>query len=146
MKNILISTILLLLSTKVFAKNNCELNIKNYEYNSLVWIGDCKKGYAEGNGLLKGYNQKNEVLFLYYGVLENGQLKFGILEINNGYKVEKYDSDFIALETTRNEIITAFDQAGNIALAYSLELEKIGNKTSAEYYKKKSIELYNQMD
>ncbi len=86
------------------------------------------------------------MIFLYYGLLENGKLKFGILEINNGYKVEKYDSDFIALETTRDDIITAFDQAGNIALKYSVELEKIGNKTSADYYKKKSIELYNQMD
>lgn len=109
------------------------------------WDGPCRDGMAHGQGVMRLY-QKGAPALLFFGELEHGKLGIGVIEGRDGYQAGRFSDGKLMPERERNEIIRAFRSASAAAKATSLRLQRGGNAKSAEFYRKKSQELAQQMD
>lgn len=96
------------------------------------WEGPCAKGLAHGSGILKAY-RKNAATALFFGALKNGNLERGALEQEGAYLAGSFAANQLLPSDDRQALIETFAEASAIAKRYSLNLEKAGNKKSAQF-------------
>jgi hypothetical protein len=100
--------------------------------DTVTWLGSCKKGFAEGRGVLVLTAEGRE-LQRFYGRLERGFLKIGLIDSDNGCMPGSWENGAIvedAPETVAARTIEAFDVAAAAATALSKSLAKKDPKAS----------------
>lgn len=115
--------------------------------STVLWHGPCLASMAHGQGVLRAYKKGASTQF-FFGNLEHGELRLGVLEVPDGYLAGQFAQGKLqpGAEADRNVVIDAFRKASAAAKAYSQHLEKIGNNASATFYRKKAEQLAQQMD
>lgn len=111
----------------------------------LSWYGPCQAGKAHGLGVLRSY-KKDVIMQLFFGNLEYGELRLGVIEMPGGYVAGQFVQGKLVQDAERNVIISAFRNASEAAKAYSQRLKQAGNKASSAFYLKKSKELEQTID
>jgi hypothetical protein len=121
---------------------------EGWEQSAMRWDGPCPGGVADGLGVLKEYSGKN-VTRTFYGLVKNGEVKFGVIEEEGGYRAGNFEhgrvveSDDLQIpQITRS----AFDKAADAAKEAAKRFEKAGNKSSAQFYRAKAEHLREVMD
>ncbi|MEN9867579.1 MAG: hypothetical protein RL748_3169, partial [Pseudomonadota bacterium] len=131
-------------------KPNCQFQVITAWLGSqIAWDGACKNGKAHGQGVLRAY-KKDEKTQVFYGVLEAGQLRKGVIDsAEGGYVVGEFSNGILKpADDLKVGALTVetFTLASKIAKAYSERLKKAGNASSSEYYMQQTEKLANQMD
>jgi hypothetical protein len=127
-------------------RKNCRfLPPADWHDGSISWIGPCQHGKAHGQGVMRSY-RKGEPPLIFFGELQNGMPHLGVIEQSDGYLAGRFSGGAVMSHSERQEIIDAFRSASAAAKAYSAQLRRDGNASSAEFYLKKSRELSEQMD
>jgi hypothetical protein len=130
-------------------KKDCQFQvISAWEGHQLSWDGPCKDGKAHGQGVLRAY-KKEALPQIFYGVLDHGELRKGVIDNADGYIVGEFASGVLKPTddaTVGALTVDAFHLASEIAKAYSVRLKKDGNAASAVFYFKQSQKLLAQMD
>jgi hypothetical protein len=80
------------------------------------------------------------------GVLKQGQLDVGVIEVAGGYIAGRFERGRAAPDMARPELIRAFDAASAAAREFAGILKRTGNAHSADLYFRKAQELQEQMD
>ena len=120
--------------------------IAKWHDRSLDWDGGCKGGKADGSGVLRAYEKKSGSPEIFYGRMRRGELSWGAMEVEGGYKGGRFVRGELQDDGERNTIIQAFEIANGAAKAYSQRLQKSGNTASAKFYRNKADKLDRQMD
>jgi hypothetical protein len=115
----------------------------------LTWLGRCQKGFADGSGVIVNSVEGAEPEH-FYGRLEAGAPKLGVLQTGGGYMAGRWANGALAepLEdgiAQRNVMIDAFNAGAAAATATSKSLAKIDAKSSS-FYAKEARSLREQMD
>lgn len=127
-------------------RNDCQfMPPAEWTDSALTWDGPCKEGKAHGLGVLRAY-KKGATTLLFFGNLEQGELRLGVIEGSDGYIPGPFHEGKPLPDAEHNAIIAAFRVASEAAKAYSQRLTQAGNKSSAAFYAKKAKELEQQMD
>jgi len=115
----------------------------------LTWQGSCRKGFADGSGViictLEGAEPDR-----FYGRLEAGSPSLGVLQSEGGYMAGRWANGALAEPlpddlAQRNVLIDAFNAGAAAATAVSKSLAQQDAKSSA-LYAKQARSLREQMD
>jgi hypothetical protein len=119
----------------------------------LSWLGSCRNGYAQGNGVI--VREFDQDLGLepkhFYGRLQDGYLSVGVLEGPGGYRAGTWVRGALAPAlpddmAQRNVQINAFDVAAAAATAVSESFANQGDAKSSRFYSDKARQLAEQID
>ena len=113
------------------------------------WLGACREGFAQGSGVLLDAVQGEEPE-RFYGLLEEGRLKLGVLQTGGGYVAGHWDQGAPAAElpddvAQRNTVLDAFRAGAGAATSVSKSFAKKDAKSS-RFYAKQARLLREQMD
>lgn len=111
----------------------------------MKWPLPCPDGQVSGLGVLQGYRVTKPVK-VFYGMVENGHLKEGVIEADGGYMAGKFEGDAYVPTSDRNVMIHAFDVAAEAAEQMSLFFKEKNNQKLADEYAEKAEKLREQMD
>ena len=111
----------------------------------LRWSGSCRSGWADGRGILRAY-QQGKVAQIFYGRIDAGQPKLGVIDLDGGFKAGRFDAGTLVPEGDRATLIQAFDEASAAAWQVAAGYRKSGNDASARFYSAKARQLSQQMD
>lgn len=131
-------------------KKDCQFQvITPWLARQVSWEGPCKDGKAHGNGLIRA-TKPNSPPHLFYGVLDHGALRKGVIDdADGGYRLGEFANgvlkpvDDLAVGAFKVEM---FALASDIAKAYSQRLQKAGNTASAAFYVNQAKKLGEQID
>jgi hypothetical protein len=120
-----------------------------WEGGEVTWLGSCKGGFAEGNGVLVNAVEGAEPE-RFYGRLERGSPSVGVLQADGGFMAGRWANGAIAEALAddvaqRNVLIDAF----RVAAAAATAVSQSSGKTDAEeksFYAKQARLLRDQMD
>ena len=117
----------------------------DWDQTWVAWEGECRDGMAHGPGVLRGYDD-GQAKRIFFGVMNNGDLDIGVIEIPEGYIAGQFLHGNIQRNTDRNMIIKAFQEASLAAAIAAGRFRASGKDDSAEFYARKSRELSQQME
>lgn len=118
---------------------------KGWERQPVKWVGGCKNTYANGLGVLNRY-ENDKIAESFYGKMESGSLSLGVIDSDTGYIAGKFKDGMLEHASDRNTIIKAFETASRAASELSNRYNQEGDKTSAQFYRRQSEKLAQQMD
>lgn len=131
---------------QLLGPEDCRFNPPaDWRGGAVSWHGQCRAGRAHGNGVLRAY-RKGAPPRLYFGDMEHGQLRLGVIEGDEGYLAGRFADGKLVPDTERQEMILAFRSASTAAKAFGERLKREGNARSAAFYLQKSKQLAQQMD
>jgi hypothetical protein len=109
------------------------------------WDGECRNGYAEGLGVLKEYQQQ-KVLRFFFGRLEHGELKLGVIDQPEGFTAGEFAKGAPVPVTDAQQTVSAFTEAEKAANEAANRFRKAGNAEAAKFYAAKAKTLSEQLD
>lgn len=113
---------------------------------SARWEGECQGGKAHGQGVLKELSPQQAVRRFFFGVMDKGQVKLGVIDQPDGYMAGRFDDGRVLASAERQTTITAFKAAASAAQWVASGYRKSGNLASAKFYEAKAKQLAEQMD
>jgi hypothetical protein len=114
---------------------------------AVTWLGSCKKGFAEGRGVIVDVVEGIEPQH-FYGRLAQGFLSIGVLHTAAGFMSGRWENGVVikeSAETIAARTIESFDVAAAAATALSKSLAKKDPKAS-RFYAEEARDLLEQMD
>jgi len=109
------------------------------------WDGPCRGGHAEGLGVLKEYQQQ-KVVRVFFGRLEHGELKLGVIDLQQGFVAGEFLNGEPVPSGDRQRTLDAFEEAEKAANEAAARFRKAGNVASARFYTAKARQLRDQLD
>ena len=113
---------------------------------SARWDGECQGGKAHGQGVLKELLPQQAVQRFFFGVMDKGQVKLGVIDQPDGYMAGRFEDGRVLESSERQATITAFKAAASAAQWVANRYRKSGNPPSARFYEAKAKQLAEQMD
>lgn len=127
-------------------RQDCQFIVPpEWQDSRVVWDGACAAGKANGQGVLRGY-RKAASTRLFFGQMKDGELKLGVVEVEDGYIAGEFVGGVAVPNPERSILIKAFDSGSAAAKALALRLKRTKNASSSAYYLRKAQELEQQMD
>jgi hypothetical protein len=115
----------------------------------VTWLGSCRKGFAEGRGVIVNTAEGLEPMH-FYGRLVQGSLDLGVLDTTGGFIAGRWEKGVLAAPlpdylAESNSVIEAFEVGAAAATAVSKSLAKRDAKLSS-FYAQQARNLREQMD
>jgi hypothetical protein len=115
----------------------------------VTWLGSCRKGFADGSGVLVHMVEGLEP-DRFYGSVVAGSPSRGVLQTEGGYTAGHWATAALAPDVPdgmaqRNIVIDAFNAGAAAATAVSRSLAKRDAKASS-FYTQQARSLREQMD
>jgi hypothetical protein len=114
------------------------------------WLGGCRHGFAEGNGVIVDVVEGAEPE-RFYGRLDGGSPSVGVLQTESGFVAGRWAHGALAEPlpedvAQRNVLLDAFRIAAEAASAVSKSLAKNGDTEKSGFYARQAHALGEQMD
>lgn len=127
--------------TLVDPRTQCVLMVPpQWKTTKMIWSGSCKDKLAQGSGVARLMDGA-AIVGAWYGEVENGKIKTGVLEQGRKHQFGTFDINFELLSVDGMEPNRAMAAAGAAADALAKDYEKVGNKKSAQFYRVKADDL-----
>jgi hypothetical protein len=124
----------------------CLFNVPaGWNQTSTRWDGECRDGHAHGLGVLKEYQQQKALRF-FFGRLEHGELKLGVIDQPEGYLAGKFVKGAPVPAEDSQQTVSAFAEAETAANEAAGRFRKADNLEAARFYAAKSKALREQLD
>lgn len=135
-----------LAAAQVSTQSACVFTVPaGWNQTATRWDGECRDGHAEGLGVLKEYQQQ-EVVRFFFGRLEHGELKLGVIDQAEGFVAAQFAKGKPLPSENRQHTVAAFAAAERAANEAANRFSKAGQQASAKFYAAKARELREQLD
>lgn len=118
---------------------------KGWEKQPIKWIGGCINSYADGFGALQRL-ENGEVAEAFYGKMESGSLKLGVIDGGSGYIAGRFKDGAPERSGDRDTETNAYNAASRAASELADFYSREGDKASAQFYKDQSRKFASQTD
>ncbi len=113
----------------------------------MQFLGECKAGKIEGDGILKFYAKKGmKVEKSIVGHFGFGKPISGVIITETGYRPFSFEDGKFVDSDDRNAIIEQFDIAAKAAKSVASRYKGVKNANSAKFYDNIAQKLQSQMD
>jgi len=117
----------------------------DWQASQVRWVGPCARGRAQGHGVLR-HIVNGKVESVFYGRLENGVTKVGVVDLVGSYKAGDFENgQLIERDADFEARFRALEVAAKAATAAAARYEKEGNKESAKYYRNQATNWLNSI-
>lgn len=128
-----------------FQLQGCQVSFsfRDVSARNAAWSGPCPNGRADGSGVLRLSND-NVPAAVFYGKMTKGMPDLGVLEHKGAYI--PYVNGQAAEDEERDDIHRAFDHGRQVALTFSAQLRKEGNRAYAKQFSAAADEMAAHMN